>query len=164
MRLHRLSLLGAVVVVVGLSGCGGGSGAGSSQSEASSTTTSSAASQPSLKTVTISEKEFSLTPGSVSLSKPGTYTFKAVNKGTITHSLEIEGNGVEQKASEIGPGSSTTITVDLKNGSYEMYCPVDGHKNEGMKGTITVGSSSAGGIGTTTQTDTTPTTTSRYGY
>jgi len=163
MRLHRLSLLGAVVVVVGLSGCGGGSGAGSSQSEATSTTTSSAAAQ-SLKTVTISEKEFSLTPSSVSLSKAGTYTFKAVNNGTITHALEIEGNGVEQKASEIGPGNSTTITVDLKKGSYEMYCPVDGHKNEGMKGTITVGSSSAGGAGTTMQTDTTPTTTGRYGY
>jgi uncharacterized cupredoxin-like copper-binding protein len=31
------------------------------------------------------------------------------------------------------------VTVDLKAGKYEFYCPVDGHKQAGMKGTLTVG-------------------------
>ena len=164
MELHRLSLLGTVVVVTAASGCGGGSGAGSSETEASQTTTAAAAQAP-IKTVTISEKEFSLTPSSVSLAKPGTYAFKAVNDGSIAHALEIEGNGVEQKTNEIQPGESATLTVDLKsNGSYEMYCPVDGHKNQGMKGAVTVGSSSSGGTGTTPETTTTTSTNSRYGY
>src|SRR5437764_15021555 len=140
-----LSLLGAVVVVVGASGCGGG-GSGTSSSSGSGTV---------IKTVTIDESEFKLAPSSVTLTKPGAYEFKAVNKGTISHALEIEGNGVEQKSSHIAPGSSTTIKVTFSGtGSYEMYCPVDGHKNQGMKGTITVGSSSGGG-GTTTQQPTT---------
>jgi uncharacterized cupredoxin-like copper-binding protein len=31
------------------------------------------------------------------------------------------------------------VTVDLKAGKYEYYCPVDGHKDAGMEGTLTVG-------------------------
>jgi hypothetical protein len=42
-----------------------------------------------------------------------------------------------------------------KNGSYELYCPIDGHKAQGMKGTLTVGS--AGGTGGTTTEETTTT-------
>jgi hypothetical protein len=42
-----------------------------------------------------------------------------------------------------------------KNGSYEMYCPIDGHKAQGMKGTVTVGS--AGGTGGMTTQETTTT-------
>jgi uncharacterized cupredoxin-like copper-binding protein len=30
------------------------------------------------------------------------------------------------------------VTVDLKPGTYEFYCPVDGHKAGGMKGELTV--------------------------
>jgi hypothetical protein len=40
-----------------------------------------------------------------------------------------------------------------KNGSYELYCPIDGHKAQGMKGTV----GSAGGTGGTTTEETTTT-------
>jgi uncharacterized cupredoxin-like copper-binding protein len=30
------------------------------------------------------------------------------------------------------------VTVDLKPGKYEFYCPVDSHKQAGMTGTLTV--------------------------
>jgi uncharacterized cupredoxin-like copper-binding protein len=163
MELHRLSLLGTVVIVAIASGCGGGSG-----DRVESTTNSSAnssATRTVAQTVRISETEYKLTPSSLALSKTGTYELKIVNKGTITHALEVEGKGVEQKSSEIGPGASTTIDVSFKSaGSYEMYCPVDGHRSQGMEGKITVGSTAAGGGTTTTETSTTPTTTGRYGY
>jgi len=30
------------------------------------------------------------------------------------------------------------VTVTLKPGTYQFYCPVPGHKAAGMKGTLTV--------------------------
>jgi hypothetical protein len=55
-----------------------------------------------------------------------------------------------------------------KNGTYEMYCPVDGHKALGMKGKLTVGGSGAAGGATSTEntgtTGTSGTTTYSTGY
>jgi uncharacterized cupredoxin-like copper-binding protein len=133
-----------------LAGCGGG---GSNESEQGGAV---------VKTVQISEQEFSLTPSAVTLSKTGTYEFKATNAGQITHALEIEGNGVEEETEDIEPGQTMTLRVTLsKDGSYELYCPIDGHKDQGMKGTVTIGGAASGGGGTTT---TTPKTTSGPGY
>ena len=43
-----------------------------------------------------------LSPSTVTLSKPGPYPFKAENKGSAEHSLEIDGKGVRSKGSEVG--------------------------------------------------------------
>jgi uncharacterized cupredoxin-like copper-binding protein len=153
--LKRLSLVGAVVVVVAaLTGCGGGNG-GSANDENSGASGTSSAGGSVKKRITISESEFKLSPSNVTLDEPGTYEFKAVNKGSVTHALEIEGNGVEQETADIGPGKSATVKVTFKGaGSYEIYCPVDGHKDQGMEGKITIGSAAAGPGGTTTTGDT----------
>src|SRR5882724_3059611 len=102
------------------------------------------------QTIQISEKEYSLSPGSVAISKTGTYEFKVTNNGRIAHALEIEGNGVEQKIGDVQPGAGATLRVTLaKDGSYDLYCPIDGHRGQGMKSTVTVGSGSgAGGVTT----------------
>jgi uncharacterized cupredoxin-like copper-binding protein len=126
------------------SSSGGGGGYGSSSSAATTSGTSGGA----IKTVVINETEFKLSPSSVTLSKPGTYTFKAENKGSTQHSLEIEGKGLKSEGSEGGeaeleqvlnPGQSGVLTVTFQRpGTYEMYCPVDGHEQEGMKGEVVV--------------------------
>jgi plastocyanin len=160
MRTHRYSLLGAVVVVVAAvsGGCGGGGGSKSNATPATTSTTPSAGASV-IKTVTVHETEYKLTPSAISLSKPGTYVFKGVNDGTIAHSLAVEGNGVDMDASGISPGSSGTLKVTLpKAGTYEIYCPIDGHKGLGMKGTVTVGGSGAAGTGTSTENTNTGTT------
>jgi uncharacterized cupredoxin-like copper-binding protein len=128
----------------GESSSGGGGGYGSSSSAATTSDTSGG----SIKTVVIKETEFKLSPSSVTLSKPGTYTFRAENKGSAQHSLEIEGKGVKSEGSEGGeaklkqvlnPGQSGVLTVTFQRpGTYEMYCPVDGHEQEGMKGEVVV--------------------------
>jgi plastocyanin len=101
------------------------------------------------KTVTVHETEYKLNPSNISLTKPGTYVFKGVNDGTTTHALAVEGNGLDQDGMHISPGSSGTLKVTLsKAGTYQIYCPVGGHKDLGMKGTITVGGSSSGGTST----------------
>jgi uncharacterized cupredoxin-like copper-binding protein len=130
----------------------GGAGKYGSSSSAATTTTKGASSKGAsggtLKTIAIKETEFKLSPSTVTLSKPGTYAFKAENKGSTQHSLEIDGEGVKSKGGEVGKaklepyldsGQSGVLTLTFqKPGTYEMYCPVIGHRLAGMKGSVVV--------------------------
>jgi uncharacterized cupredoxin-like copper-binding protein len=88
-----------------------------------------------------------LTPAKTTLNKPGTYVFKAENTGSITHALEIEGKGVEEETKGLDAGQSAKLKVTLNAGRYEIYCPIDGHRQQGMEGTVTVKQGSGGGSG-----------------
>ena len=70
----------------------------------------------------------------------GTVTFTVANVGSIPHAFEVEGQGIEQETTVIQPGSSATVTLTLKPGTYEVYCPVgkDSHKKLGMNTRLTV--------------------------
>jgi plastocyanin len=125
-------------------GCGGSSSGSSESSEEGSSATGTP-----VKTITINTSEYRLQPSSVTVSEAGTYEFNVVNKGSIDHALEVEGNGIETETDNIAPGDSATIKVDLKDGSYEIYCPIDGHRDQGMEGTLTVGSGSGSSSSTT---------------
>ena len=108
-----------------------------------------------IQTMQISEKEFSLDPSTISLPRTGTYEFEVTNNGQITHALEIEEGegGAEEETDDIEPGETATLRFTFSSdGSYEMYCPIGNHRQEGMDGTITVGSGGAG-AGTTTNED-----------
>ena len=65
----------------------------------------------------------------------GTVTFTVANVGSIPHAFEVEGQGIEQETAVIQPGSSATLTLTLKPGTYDVYCPVgeDSHKKLGME-------------------------------
>src|SRR5215218_2253093 len=70
-------------------------------------------------------------------AKAGKVTFKFDNPSGVPHAFEVEGNGVEEETDTVTK-SDASVTVDLKPGTYEYYCPVDGHKAAGMKGKLTV--------------------------
>jgi uncharacterized cupredoxin-like copper-binding protein len=90
------------------------------------------------KTVAVTESEFKIELPSQSFS-PGSYTFDLKNKGKIGHDLVVDGPGVKDKKTPIIDGGKTaTLTVDLKGGTYELYCSVPGHKQAGMDVKITV--------------------------
>jgi hypothetical protein len=83
--------------------------------------------------------------------------------------LAVEGNGLDRRSPRSIPEAAAPLKVTLpKAGTYEIYCPIDGHKGLGMKRTITVGGTGATGGGTSTEnmnTGTTePTTTYSTGY
>ena len=143
----KRALVGCVcVLLLGVfAGCGAGGGGGQASKASSANTKGSTG--PVVKTIEVKESEFKLDPAKITLNKPGTYTFKAVNSGSTTHALEIEGKGVEEETEGIDPGQSAELKVSLKPGKYEIYCPVDGHKEQGMEGTVTVKGSSGGGSG-----------------
>jgi len=45
---------------------------------------------------------------------------------------------VDKSGQTVQPGGASTVTADLKPGTYTFYCPVPGHEAAGMKGTLTV--------------------------
>jgi uncharacterized cupredoxin-like copper-binding protein len=69
----------------------------------------------------------------------GVTTFKVTNAGEETHGFEIEGNGTEKALKpRLKKGESSSLQVDLKPGTYKVYCPVHGHKKRGMSLDLTV--------------------------
>ncbi len=69
----------------------------------------------------------------------GPTTFSITNDGTVEHNFEVEGQGIEEELAEnLAPGASGTLEVDLQPGSYEIYCPVGHHADEGMRVELTV--------------------------
>src|SRR2546427_797335 len=87
--------------------------------------------------VTLSEWKVELSARTIGA---GTVTFTVANVGTIPHALEVEGQGIEQETAVIQPGASATLTLTLKPGTYEAYCPVgnDSHKRLGMQADLKV--------------------------
>jgi len=77
----------------------------------------------------------------------GSVTFTVTNAGTIPHAFEVEGAGVERETELIQPGSTATLTLTLKPGTYEAYCPVgeDSHKKLGMETHLNVVSATSSG-------------------
>jgi plastocyanin len=143
----------AAALTLALAACG------SSSSASSSTTTQTQAagggggstSQPAAsgKTIAVTEKDFSISiAGGNHIAKAGTYTFVVTNKGPSSHNLTIEGPGVSNQATPTsGPGTQN-LTVTLKQGKYDFFCSVPGHKALGMNVDVTVGSSNAGAAST----------------
>jgi plastocyanin len=139
-------IIGVVLILVGVVGCGagGGSAGGGGAEDAQAP---SGAKESVLKTIRVKEVEFALKPAEITLQKPGTYLFKAVNSGGTVHALEVEGQGIEEETEEIQPGQSAELKVKLEAGTYELYCPVDAHKEEGMEGKVIVKEGSGGSGG-----------------
>jgi len=153
MRIAFLALP-ALLASLALAACG-------SSSSESGTTAPAGGGQ----TVSIGEIEYKLDPSSVKVDQAGTVTFKVTNNGGIDHALEVEGQGVEEETETIKPGETAELTVDLsKEGSYEIYCPIDGHRDKGMEGMLTVGTASLGGGTDTSEDEGGTSTSSGYGY
>ena len=132
----------AVVALAACSSSGSGAGTTSASTPPAQTQTQpqSQTTQPgsgSATAVTATETEFHIALSSSSL-KAGTYTFTVKNAGKITHALTVDGSGVDKSTGDISPGSSATLTVTLKAGKYDVFCPVGDHKAEGMDETVQV--------------------------
>ena len=136
--MRSLALILVALAIPVAAGCG---------SDEETDTTASAEGQ----TIEISGSDFKFDPADIAVADAGEVTFRLTNDGESPHAIEIEGNGVEEESETIDAGKTTELTVDLEEGEYEIYCPVDGHKGLGMKGTVTVGGGGAGGGGASTE-------------
>jgi uncharacterized cupredoxin-like copper-binding protein len=129
-------------IAVPMAGCGGGNDDSSTSADtgaAAPATTTGGAGGGAGQTVDMTAVDFKFNASDPTV-KSGNVTFNLKNDGQQTHSLEIEDvNGQDQELEgDVSPGQSGTLTVNLPAGKYEFYCPVDGHKEMGMEGEITV--------------------------
>jgi plastocyanin len=69
---------------------------------------------------------------------PGKVTIRLKNPGSSgkPHAVEIVGKGVDKASGTAGPGQRVSVTARLAKGTYQFFCPIDGHRAAGMKGTL----------------------------
>jgi len=87
--------------------------------------------------VTISEWKVEMARDTL---RAGTVTFRVKNEGTMVHAFYVEGQGVKKETPQIPAGQTMSLSVAMKPGTYEVYCPMseNTHKMAGMKKTIVV--------------------------
>ena len=146
MRRLTVAVLAAVLVVAA-AGCGSSSKKSSSASGSSSSSNSGgayggsggASSGSKLKLAADEEGKLYFNPSKLS-AKAGKATLVMNNPKTTgkMHGIAVEGNGLDKDGKVVGPGSTSTLSVTLKPGKYTFYCPVPGHRQGGMQGTLTV--------------------------
>jgi plastocyanin len=142
----------AALAAFAVAGCGSDNKSSSGSSSSSGATSDTAAQKPPPSTPAPSasggassnlklaaDESGQLKFDKTSLSgKAGNVTITMDNPSPVPHAVAVEGNGVDKDGQTVGMGGKSTVTVSLKPGTYTFYCPVDGHKAAGMKGTLTV--------------------------
>ena len=71
--------------------------------------------------------------------KPGKTAFIVKNAGKQKHNFEVKGNGTDQKfLVDLTPKQTKVLHVNLKRGTYTVYCPVGDNQKKGMETSLTV--------------------------
>jgi uncharacterized cupredoxin-like copper-binding protein len=142
---RRLSLLAIAPVAVALviAGCGSSSnGSSTATTTTKSSSSTNASTKPSGQVLKLSADpggQLRFTKSKLT-AKPGKVTLVMDNPSSagMDHGISIEGNGVDQDGPIVPAGKTSMVGATLKKGTYTYYCPVPGHKQAGMKGTLTV--------------------------
>jgi plastocyanin len=71
----------------------------------------------------------------------GPLNVRSPNESSVPHDISLEGGGVDERGEVVQDGGVSEIDVDLDAGEYTFYCSVEGHRQAGMEGTLTVGGS-----------------------
>jgi uncharacterized cupredoxin-like copper-binding protein len=135
-----LTVLGLALTAV--AGCGGGNNNDNASSTATTSTTQTSTTPSGgggSKLTLAADPSGALKFDKSKLNaKAGNVTITMDNSSPVQHAIGIKGNGVTKDGNTVNKGGVSTVTANLKAGTYEFYCPVDGHEQAGMKGTLTV--------------------------
>jgi len=128
--------LKAVAVVAAAGLVIGACGVGSAKDRHAGGAAKPSADSPVSSTVYVTAKEFSFDPGTLTVKAGEDSTISLKNAGSIEHDLTVGDAGFKL----VVPGGNSrekVLKID-KPGTYEFHCSVSGHKEAGMKGTLTV--------------------------
>lgn len=133
-------ILAPVAVALLIAGCGGGGAKSSASASSASTSSGGASSTGAAETLHLkADPSGALRFNVKSLSaKAGKVTLVMSNPSQLSHSIAIQGAGVNAAGPVVGPNGTSTVTANLKPGKYTFYCTVPGHREAGMFGTLTV--------------------------
>ena len=138
MPIRSVLAIGVTAFALTAAGCGSSDDNSSSDTGNGGEGTSAPKSAPAGATLSESATEFKFSKPDAS-AKAGKVTINLTNDGATPHAIEIEDvNGKDVESKTIQPGQNTKLSANLKPGKYEFYCPVDSHKQQGMKGELTV--------------------------
>jgi plastocyanin len=136
--MKKAAVLILILVSVPLLACGSAS---DSSSNGNTRASSEAGGKPSTSTVDFEAdwtKTFSYTSDAAA-AEAGRVTIAFTNPQARKHDIAIEDpNG--KTIGQTGPVAegADSVVVDLKPGVYTYYCTLPGHRQAGMKGTLTV--------------------------
>ena len=87
--------------------------------------------------IEVEESEYQINmPSSIAA---GPVIFRVTNNGEQEHNFEVEGQGIEEEfETNLLPGETRDLELNLQPGTYEVYCPVENHAEEGMRLELTV--------------------------
>ncbi len=90
-----------------------------------------------INTITVYGAEFEFQPNQITVNKGETVKLTFINAGTVEHDLVIDELNVKTKL--LQPRTSETVEfIASKTGTFSFYCSVEGHKEQGMIGKITI--------------------------
>ena len=142
-RIPLIAIIGVLVVaavVIIVAASGGGTSKASTPASSTATATPPAGGGEVLKLSADPGGQLRFTTSTLTAAKPGKVTLVMTNPSSagMEHAIAIDGNGVDSDGPTVAPGGTSSVTVDLKKGTYTYYCPVPGHRQAGMVGTLTV--------------------------
>ena len=89
-----------------------------------------------VKEFNVNGKNFSFDPSQITVKKGDKVKITFKDEDGF-HNLVISGYNVETKKINTGQEQTVEFIAD-KTGQFEYYCSVTGHREKGMKGTLTV--------------------------
>jgi plastocyanin len=138
-----LTVIAALALAAfGLTACGGGDDETSSApaTTTSSTTPAGGAGGGGGTIKFAADPSGALAYAQTQVSGPaGSDTIDFTNDSSTPHDVTIEDSGGNQVAqTDVISGDTTDATADLQPGTYTFFCSVDGHREAGMEGTLTI--------------------------
>jgi plastocyanin len=139
--------LTALLMTAAIAGCGGDDTSSSSSESSSGSATTPPAQTETTASGSSSSGELKIAAdpsGALKFNttaldaKAGKVTIVMDNPSPVPHAVSIEGNGQDAEGNTVEKGGKSKVSADLKPGKYVFYCPVDGHRQAGMKGDLTV--------------------------
>lgn len=71
-------------------------------------------------------------------ASPGALKLVMPNPASVPHNIALEGGGIDEIGPVVNEGGTSEISVTVKRGEYTFYCSVEGHREGGMAGKLTV--------------------------